>query len=252
MKTKFRLIFLAIILLLAVVLWLWLLKGPRGQHPSTEVKPSAGEAAASSALDYLLGAEINWPLLFIQNKGQIDPRVAFYLQSRDKNIYFSRDGLTITLSTMKETTTEAAGGRKSETEKPGLPERVAKAGIESGGLAASAGELRRWTIRLDFVGANPETIIKPLDRTEARISYFRGGPEDWFTALPSYRRIAYRQLWPGVDLYLGGQASQLKCEFILAPGTDPATIKLNYRGATSVRVNEKGQLEISTPAGSFL
>ncbi|MGQ9801671.1 MAG: DUF7948 domain-containing protein [Candidatus Saccharicenans sp.] len=251
MKTKTRLIFLVAILVAAVILWTWLLKGLGRGRPETGGKPLSDEAATESALDQLRGSEINWPLLFIQNKGQVDPRVAFYLQSRDKNVYFSRDGLTISLSSLKETPTEAAASGQSRTEKTDLPTRMAKTWTEAG-TAVSASELRRWTVKLDFVGANPETVLKPLDRTEARISYFRRGPDDWFTALPSYRRIVYRQLWPGVDLYVGSQSSQLKCEFVLAPGTDPSTIRLNYRGATAVRVNEKGQLEISTPAGSFL
>ncbi|MBC7348495.1 MAG: SBBP repeat-containing protein [Candidatus Aminicenantes bacterium] len=251
MKTKGRLIFLVIILVAAVLLWTWLAKGPGGGLPSTGDKLPAGEAVAGSALKHLRGAEINWPLLFIQNRGQVDPLVAYYLQSRDKNIYFSRDGLTITLSTLIEKTTGPAASDKSRTEKTGLPARVIKAAIQAG-ADLSSGELRRWTVRLDFVGANPETVIKPLHRTETRVSYFRGGPDNWFAALPAYQRLAYRELWPGVDLYLGGQSSRLKCEFVLAPGTDPSTIKLNYRGATAVRINEKGQLEVSTPAGSFL
>lgn len=251
MRTKTGLIFLTSILAAVMILLIWLIERPGGGRSSPENEPISDNAVASSALKNLTGTEFNWPLLFIQNKGQIDPRVAFYLQSRDKNIYFSRDGLTITLSSLQETPSGGATGGQSRTAKPDLPGRLARTGIEAG-PAVPAGELRRWTVRLDFVGSNPQTAIKPLDRTEARISYFRGGPDEWFTALPSYRSIVYRELWPGVDLYLGGESSYLKLQFVLAPGTDPSSIKLNYRGATAVAVNEKGQLEVSTLAGSFL
>ena len=60
----------------------------------------------------------------------------------------------------------------------------------------------------------------------------------------------YEDLWPGIDLVYQGTARELKHTFVVAPGADPAQIRLAYRGA-EVRINAEGQLEVSTPAGSF-
>ncbi len=38
------------------------------------------------------------PLYFIENQGQIDPRVAYYIQGRDKSIYFTGSGVTFALT----------------------------------------------------------------------------------------------------------------------------------------------------------
>ena len=38
------------------------------------------------------------PLYFIPNQGQMDARVAYYLQGKDKTIYFTSEGLTYVLS----------------------------------------------------------------------------------------------------------------------------------------------------------
>jgi len=209
-------------------------------------------AASASGLEDLRGSEFNWPLLFILNKGQLDPRVAFYLQGSDKNIYFSPDGITITMLRLKESGGLSSGGDEKETDKRELPSRLGGFFKKDGLAAGSGAELRRWTVKLEFSGSSPETVIKPVKRMDTRISYFRGGPEGWFSALPSYSQIVYRGLWPGVDLYLKGTPGRLKAEFLVSPGADPAAIRLNYRGATEVRLNEQGQLEVITPAGSFV
>ena len=38
------------------------------------------------------------PLYFIENQGQLDPRVAYYIQGGDKSIYFTGRGVTFALT----------------------------------------------------------------------------------------------------------------------------------------------------------
>jgi hypothetical protein len=52
-------------------------------------------------------------------------------------------------------------------------------------------------------------------------------------------------------LQRAGAGGQLKSTFMVKPGADPNQIRLAYRGATGVRLTEAGQLEVSTPVGSF-
>jgi hypothetical protein len=99
------------------------------------------------------------------------------------------------------------------------------------------------------VKANP---VRPIGQgqTDVIISYFKGGRDEWHTGLPTYAQIVYRDLWHNIDLVYSGTANRLKYEFVVWPGADPAQIRLTYRGAT-LRVNDAGQLEVSTPAGGF-
>ncbi len=115
-------------------------------------------------------------------------------------------------------------------------------------LALTSAE-SRWVLKLDFVGAN---AVQPIgqDQTTARISYFRGPRDEWHTELPTFSRIVYPDLWEGIDLIYSGTFDQLKYEFVVQPGADPARIRLAYRGA-SVRLNEAGQLELTAPAGGL-
>lgn len=162
------------------------------------------------------------PLHFIPNKGQLDKRVDYYVQGRDRSLYFGPGGVTFVLTSPE---------RKNAGERP----------------AASA----RWVVKLDFVGADCAVKPQGRDETGAVVSYFKGNREDWRTGLPTYGRIVYRNLWPGIDLAYSGTASKLKYEFVVQPGADPSQIRLAYRGAGEVSLDEDGRLEVQTPAGSF-
>ena len=162
------------------------------------------------------------PLHFIANKGQLDKRVDYYVQGRDQSLYFGPGGVTFVLTS---------------------PER------ESAGEGAKAPA--RWVVKLDFVGADGTIRPQGQDETGAVISYFKGNLEDWQTGLPTYSRLVYRNLWPGIDLAYSGTVSKLKYEFIVQPGADPSLIELAYRGASEVALDKLGRLLVETPAGSF-
>ncbi len=157
------------------------------------------------------------PLQFIPNKGQADRRAVFYVQGRDKSIYFSQEGLTFVMT------------------KPGKKDAVT-----------------RWSVALDFVSPNKDVVPTGLQKSGAVISYFTGKPENWKTGLSAFSKIGYRELWPGIDLVYSGTFNRMKYEFVVRPGADPARIKLICRGAEDVRLTEEGRLEVGTPAGGFL
>jgi hypothetical protein len=106
-------------------------------------------------------------------------------------------------------------------------------------------------LKLDFVGANPTVTPHGQDLTQAKISYFKGPREQWQTGLPTYRSIAYPDLWPGIDLVYSGTTNRLKYTFVVKPGADPQQIKLAYRGASAVTLTDGGQLHVTTPLGGF-
>ena len=43
--------------------------------------------------------------------------------------------------------------------------------------------------------------------------------------------VAYRELWPGIDLVYSGTFERLKYAFEVKPGADPEQIRLAYPGA---------------------
>ena len=69
--------------------------------------------------------------------------------------------------------------------------------------------------------------------------------------MPGYRGVVYRELWPGIDLKLSGQAEALKYEFRVRPGARVEDIRLAYRGATGLRRDGDGALQIETALGEL-
>ncbi len=183
---------------------------PSSTHlPGVAQEPAQPDAATKARVEAAFG---QLPLYFVENRGQVDDRVAYYIQGRDKTLYFTAEGVTFVLS--------------------------------------GPGE-ERYALRLDFVGANPDVRPEGRAQTEAVISYFKGPPEEWKTGLPTYAAVAYPNLWPGIDLVYSGDVNRLKYTFLVQPGADPSQIRLAYRGATAVALNAAGQLAVSTPVGGF-
>jgi hypothetical protein len=223
-----------------------------------------GESAAAN-VDISYG---KIPLHFIPNEGQVDGRVAYYVQGHNKTIYFTSEGLTFVLNGTRESEPEQpeqTRGRENPMAKkeqiPGI-EGFSGSSLsdESGrrhGLGARPEEpaarrtSERWVVKLDFVDANHEMKPVGVEETGAVISYFKGKPEEWKTGLPAYSRIVYEDLWPGVDLIFYGTFDRMKYEFIVHPGADPSQIRLAYRGAESVRLTDEGWLLVETPVGSL-
>jgi len=157
------------------------------------------------------------PLVFTENQGQLHEDVGFYVQGSDKTLYFTPKGVTFALT-----------GTTADNETP-----------------------QRWVVKLDFVGANPAVRARGEERQRAIISYFKDRPQDWKTGIPTYGKIAYSELWPGIDLIYTGTVNKLKYEFVVKPGADPNQIRLAYRGAAGISVKETGQLVVTTPLASF-
>jgi hypothetical protein len=60
--------------------------------------------------------------------------------------------------------------------------------------------------------------------------------------VPTFSRVHYIQVYPGVDLTYYGMQGQLEYDFIIAPHANPASIGLLLSGAQSVDVGQNGDL----------
>jgi len=106
------------------------------------------------------------------------------------------------------------------------------------------------TLRVHLVNSNAGTTINVEDRIPARVDYFLArDPTKWRTNVPSFARVKYANIYPGVDLVFYGNQRHLEYDFIVAPGADPNAIALSVEGSRELRVDERGDLLVSAPNG---
>lgn len=82
-----------------------------------------------------------------------------------------------------------------------------------------------------------------LDPLPTRTHYFMGNrPSRWRTGIPSYARVRYRNVYPGIDLIFYGKQRQLEFDFLVAPGADPRSIEMTWRGVDKIEAGPDGDL----------
>jgi Beta-propeller repeat len=156
------------------------------------------------------------PLAFIRNEGQLDRRA----------VYFAR-GTGYTLF---------------------LTERAAVLGLVPAGSGERAG--RSAAVSIGFAGANPGSRLVAETPLAGKFNYLIGDRSSWRTHVASYKRVQYKNLWPGIDAAFYGNQGQFEYDLGVAPGADPGRIALALSGAERVRVAESGALSIQLRGGS--
>jgi beta-propeller repeat-containing protein len=171
---------------------------------------SGGQDADPASPPLLKSSFGKLPVYIIENRGVYPDKVKYYIQGADKTLFFTNEGITFRLK----------------------------------------GKDKGWVVKLEFVGVNPDAEPQGEDRQQAVLSYFKGPEKDWKAGLPTFSRVVYEELWPGIDLVYMARVNLLKYEFVVKPGADPSRIKLMYQGA-DVKITEAGALSVKTPVGEF-
>ncbi len=105
-------------------------------------------------------------------------------------------------------------------------------------------------LELLLAGADSKSEISGLDAQPGRSNYFIGNdPAKWHTNVPHFSRVRVAAVYPGIDLVFYGNRQQLEYDFAVAPGADPDRIRLEARGAQSVRIDGDGNALLHTEAG---
>ena len=162
---------------------------------------AARSATVSRATPLAHEAYGKLPLSFEANRGQADESVNFLARG---------PGYTLALSP-----TEAVFGLR-------------KAGLS---------DQQSTVLRMNLVGANREATVVGVDELEGKVNYLLGNdPARWRTNIPTFARVRYGEVYPGIDVVYYGNQRRLEYDFVVAPGRDPRTIALEFAGAESVAV----------------
>jgi uncharacterized protein (TIGR03437 family) len=161
------------------------------------------------------------PLSFEPNQGQVASTVQFLSRGSGYALYLTPGNVVLNL------------------ERP-LPASATRPAPEGASVD---------TLRMSLIGANPKANAVGLLPQPGVVSYFIGNdPKKWRTGIPTYGRVDYAQIYPGVDLVFYGNQRQLEYDFVVAPGADPSRIAWRIDGARA-SVDAQGNLALDAPNG---
>ena len=177
------------------------------------------------------------PLSFEANQGQTDGQVNFLSRG---------NGYTLFL-----TPTTAVLSLKKPVEVENLEEAMTS---QTNVLSEETKPAVHAVLRMQLLGANPASQSAGLDELPSRSNYYIGNdPQQWKTGVPQYARVQYKDVYPGVDLiYYGTNQRRLEYDFIISPGTDPGVIRLGFKGAEEIRLDDGGNLVLHAEGGKVV
>jgi hypothetical protein len=164
------------------------------------------------------------PMSFEANQGQADSSVRFVARGPGYTILLGSDEATLELESSR------PDRRFPEKSQPKPSTRVFSMKIE---------------------GANPSAAVRPLDRLPGVSNYFIGNdPSRWHTNIPTYKKVQFEQIRPGVDLVYYGNQQQLEYDFVLSPGIAPKSLGMSFEGSEAA-IDSHGDLVFSSTDGQM-
>jgi len=213
------------LLLIALLLGAVIVKKNVGQaFPAAQARSKAQWAQLYAAL----------PLSFEANHGQTDPSVSFISRGKGYALFLTGGEAVLTLRK------SSVASAPSSVADPRMP--------KSGPRAEDA------VLRMQLLGANPSVKVTGTDELPGKTNYFIGNdPNKWQTNVPTYSKVRYQGVYPGVDLvYYGNRGGELEYDFVVAPGADANAIALGIGTAahSPLKVNSGGNLVVTLDNGN--
>src|ERR1022692_1643686 len=197
---------------------------PRASAASRDNERQAAPAVARSIPQSTNRPEtklMSVPLSFEPNQGQLAATVQFLSRGSGYALFLTPGKVVLNLERQQPASAAATGQ---------TPE------------AASVD-----TLRMSLIGANPEANAVGLAR-QPGVVFIGNDPKNWRSGIPTYGKVNYAQIYPGVDLVFYGNQRQLEYDFVVAPGAAPSRIAWKIAGARA-RVYAQGKLVLSPSQG---
>ena len=146
---------------------------------------------------------------FEPNVGQTDARAKYIARAERSTMWLTPDGVVL---------------RTWANSQPGSPQIL---------------------LRLQFEGARRTARIEGEDPLPGVSNYYLGrNPADWRTGIRHFRKVRYRNAYPGIDIVFYGNPRQLEYDLIVRAGADPARVRLAFHGCDRMEVDADGGLVI--------
>jgi len=208
------------------------LKTDRAFEPAVKKGPEAvrqGTADPGTKADKNAAMQkaVKLRMPFIANQGQVtDECVRFYARTFGGTAYVTEKGEMVYSFTLIESKGKTA-------DQASRPEKI-----------------KGWTLKERLVGASNSAPLG-IDQTRTKVNCFIGNDKGkWKTNIPAYNTVCLGEVYEGINLSLNAYGKNIEKVFTVRPGADPEGIRLKTEGATSLKINDKGELELLTGLGT--
>ncbi len=172
------------------------------------------------------------PLSFEANQGQTDAQVRFLARGNGYSLFLTDAGAVLSL---RKGNPPAAG--RTPLVAPRQPQRTFKSEV----------------VRMELVGASHHLQVSGADPLPGTANYFIGNDlKQWHSSVPTYGKVRYTNVYPGIDLVYYGNQGRLEYDFVVAPSADPKPIRLRFAGARKLKLTADGDLAVVTKDGQVL
>jgi len=170
------------------------------------------------------------PLTFEANIGQTDSRVKFLSRGVGQTLFLTSTEAVLDLTEQEKASKGATGKR-----------------------ALQSNWSRHSVLRMKLLGADRNADVAGLESLPGKSNYFIGNdPKRWHTNVPTFAKVHYSQIYPGIDLVYYGSQRHLEYDFVVAPGAHPEQIALAIEASARPGVNTDGDVVLHTEAGEIL
>ncbi len=161
---------------------------------------------------------LNMP--FIENKGQTDPKVAYYAKTFGGSIFITKEGELVYSFPKVE---------KNEGEEP---------------------KITGTAVLIERLGKVKE--VKGVGESPTKVSYFIGNdPSKWQRDITTFERVSLGEVYEGIRVELKAYGSNIEKLFYVSPNADPRSIRVELEGVKEAKVKESGELILKTELGDI-
>jgi uncharacterized repeat protein (TIGR01451 family) len=177
------------------------------------------------------------PISFEPNEGQAAGAVQYLAHGAGYSLFLTPGELLLTLH-----------ASLPEARRPhGAPAPAANI------LPTVKGAENAATVRMQLIGSNKGAQALGADPLPGKSNYLTGSdPAKWHTDIPTYAKVRYQDVYPGIDLvYYGNQEGKLEHDFVVAPGADPQQIEFSLSDEDRTPALKDGEIRLHSKAGDI-
>ena len=172
------------------------------------------------------------PLSFEANQGQTSAQAKFIARGRGYSAFLTTGGMVLSIRPSKVVNSQPTDTSATSLQISGQPQRP--------------------ILQFNLLGATQNPTATGEGEQPGRVNYFIGkDPKRWHRNVPTYARVRYKDVYPGIDLVYYGSQRQLEYDFEVSAAANPNLIQFEIKGADHMQLGGNGDLVLTLNGGEL-